>query len=54
MQLESPLESVLAAAKIAHHHQTTVVLNPAPARELPMNCWRWWISLPLTKPKRKS
>ena len=35
MQLESPLESVLAAAKIAHHHQTTVVLNPAPARELP-------------------
>ncbi|WP_373626802.1 ribokinase [Klebsiella variicola] len=34
MQLESPLESVLAAAKIAHRHQTTVVLNPAPAREL--------------------
>lgn len=35
MQLESPLESVLAAATIAHQHQTTVVLNPAPARELP-------------------
>ena len=35
MQLESPLESVLAAAKIAHQHQTTVVLNPAPARDLP-------------------
>ena len=35
MQLESPLESVLAAAKIAHQHQTTVVLNPAPARHLP-------------------
>ncbi|EPL3848032.1 ribokinase [Klebsiella aerogenes] len=34
MQLESPLESVMAAAKIAHQHQTTVVLNPAPAREL--------------------
>lgn len=34
MQLESPLKSVLAAAKIAHQHQTTVVLNPAPAREL--------------------
>ncbi len=34
MQLESPLESVLAAAKIAHQHQTTVVLNPAPARDL--------------------
>lgn len=34
MQLESPLESVLAAAKIAHQHHTRVVLNPAPAREL--------------------
>jgi len=31
MQLESPLESVFAAAKIAHQHQTKVVLNPAPA-----------------------
>lgn len=35
MQLESPIESVLAAAKIARRHNTTVVLNPAPARELP-------------------
>ncbi|WP_058910745.1 ribokinase [Entomohabitans teleogrylli] len=35
MQLESPLESVLAAAKIAHQHQTRVILNPAPACELP-------------------
>ena len=35
MQLESPIESVLAAAKIAHQHQTMVALNPAPARELP-------------------
>lgn len=35
MQLESPIESVLAAAKIAHQHQTLVALNPAPARELP-------------------
>lgn len=34
MQLESPPESVLAAAKIAHHHQTTVILNPAPATPL--------------------
>ncbi len=31
MQLESPLESVLAAAKIAHQNRTKVVLNPAPA-----------------------
>ncbi|KFF71378.1 ribokinase [Pectobacterium brasiliense] len=35
MQLESPLETVIAAAKLAHEHQTKVILNPAPARELP-------------------
>lgn len=34
MQLESPVESVLAAARIAHENNTTVALNPAPAREL--------------------
>ena len=34
MQLESPVESVLAAAEIAHQNHTTVVLNPAPARVL--------------------
>jgi len=34
MQLESPVESVVAAAKIAHQNNTTVILNPAPAREL--------------------
>ncbi|MCK7452283.1 ribokinase [Enterobacter chengduensis] len=34
MQLESPVESVLAAANIAHENHTTVVLNPAPARVL--------------------
>ncbi|EMA0459898.1 ribokinase [Enterobacter hormaechei] len=34
MQLESPFESVLAAAKIAHENHTSVVLNPAPARVL--------------------
>ena len=34
MQLESPVESVLAAAKIAHENHTSVVLNPAPARGL--------------------
>ncbi|HEY4438533.1 MAG TPA: ribokinase [Lelliottia sp.] len=34
MQLESPVKSVLAAAKIAHENHTTVVLNPAPARLL--------------------
>ncbi|HFK5776427.1 TPA: ribokinase [Enterobacter ludwigii] len=34
VQLESPVESVLAAAEIAHQNHTTVVLNPAPARVL--------------------
>ncbi|NDJ55640.1 ribokinase [Enterobacteriaceae bacterium 4M9] len=34
MQLESPLESVLAAAKIARESDTLTVLNPAPARAL--------------------
>ena len=29
MQLESPLESVMAAAKIAHQNKTIVALNPA-------------------------
>lgn len=35
MQLESPLETVIAAASLAKQHQTQVILNPAPARELP-------------------
>ena len=35
MQLESPLETVLAAARIAHHNQTQTILNPAPASPLP-------------------
>ncbi|EFE97010.1 ribokinase [Serratia odorifera] len=35
MQLESPLESVIAAARLAKQHATRVILNPAPARELP-------------------
>ncbi len=35
MQLESPLETVTAAAKLAKQHQTQVILNPAPARQLP-------------------
>lgn len=35
MQLESPVNTVLAAAKVAVAHQTKVVLNPAPAQVLP-------------------
>ncbi|MCR8999312.1 MULTISPECIES: ribokinase [Rahnella] len=35
MQLESPLDTVIAAAKIAKDNGTQVILNPAPACELP-------------------
>lgn len=35
MQLESPLESVIAAAEIARAQNTQVILNPAPACPLP-------------------
>lgn len=35
MQLETPLEGVEKAAKIAKQHGTKVVLNPAPAKALP-------------------
>ncbi len=35
LQLESPLETVIAATRLAKQHQTQVILNPAPARELP-------------------
>jgi ribokinase len=35
LQLESPLETVVHAAELAHAHGVTVILNPAPARPLP-------------------
>lgn len=35
MQLESPLETVIAAARLAHDSGTKVILNPAPACSLP-------------------
>ena len=34
IQLESPLDSVLTAARIARQNKTQVILNPAPATEL--------------------
>ena len=37
MQLEIPVESVVRAAEIAKRCNTTVVLNPAPYKELPEN-----------------
>ena len=35
MQLETPVETVAWAAKVAHDAGVTVILNPAPARKLP-------------------
>jgi len=35
MQLETPLETVQAAAELAARHGVQVILNPAPARSLP-------------------
>ncbi len=41
MQLETPLDGIIKAAQIAKSGETNVILNPAPARELPdelLNC----------------
>ena len=35
MQLEIPVETVVAAAEIAHDHHVRIILNPAPAQRLP-------------------
>ncbi len=35
LQLEIPLETVTAAARMAHKHGAQVILNPAPAQALP-------------------
>ena len=40
LQLESPIPSVLKAAKIAHQAGKTVVLNPAPSCPLPEELFR--------------
>ncbi|WP_037352158.1 ribokinase [Selenomonas sp. FC4001] len=48
MQLEIPLPSVVAAAKLAKKHGKTVVLDPAPARnDLPDELWA---QVDITKP----
>ncbi|MET8424676.1 ribokinase [Nocardia sp. NPDC004860] len=38
-QLEIPIPTVLAAARQARAHGTTVVLNPSPVQELPDELW---------------
>ena len=48
MQLEIPIPSVVAAAKLAKKHGKTVVLDPAPARnDLPDELWA---QVDITKP----
>ena len=46
MQLETPIETVLAAAKGAHAKGVPVILNPAPAAKLPKELYRCldWIT----------
>ena len=39
MQLETPIETVAWAAKVAHDAGATTVLNPAPAAELPADLY---------------
>ena len=40
LQLETPLQTVQAAARLAAHTGTRVILNPAPAQPLPTNLLR--------------
>ena len=46
MQLETPVRTVLWAAKVAHAKKVPVVLNPAPAAKLPKELYRCldWIT----------
>ena len=46
MQLETPLETVMRAAEVAHAAGVPVILNPAPARKLPRRLLRLvdWIT----------
>lgn len=39
LQLEVPLEAVTAAAQLARQHGVTVMLDPAPARDLPIELY---------------
>jgi ribokinase len=40
MQLEIPIETVEAAAEVAHHKNIPIILNPAPARAISDNLMR--------------
>ena len=51
MQLETPIETVLAAAKWAHAAGVPVILNPAPAAKLPRELYRCLEWITPTEPK---
>lgn len=53
MQLETPLDGILKAAQEAKAAKTNVILNPAPARELPDELLKCVDLITPTKPKRK-
>jgi ribokinase len=40
LQFEIPMEAVLSAAKLAREKRIKVILNPAPAREVPDELWK--------------
>lgn len=46
LQLETPIETVITAAKWAHAKGVLVILNPAPAKKLPKELYRYldWIT----------
>jgi ribokinase len=39
LQLESPIETVIEAARMAHEHKVKVILNPAPVMPVPASLW---------------
>ncbi|MFD0696725.1 ribokinase [Paenibacillus sp. GCM10027628] len=41
VQLEIPLETVMRAVQLAKSHGVKVILNPAPAAELPSEIWQY-------------
>lgn len=54
MQLESPLESVMAAAKSPIKIRLSLRLTRLRLANFLTNCWRWWTLLRQTKRKQKS
>lgn len=41
LQLEIPIEAVVSSIKLAKEYNTKIILNPAPARDIPMEAYRY-------------